>query len=540
MALELIFMVVGGLGIFLYGMENMSENMQKLAGNKLKNIIHLLTKNRVMAIILGTIATVVVQSSSVSTVMVIGMVNASIMNLTQAIGVILGANIGTTVTGWVLVLNIGKYGLPMAGAGALIGMWSKDERSQAKAKLLMSLGMVFLGLEFMGNGFRPLRTMPEFVEMFQRFSVTGMGSVVMVAAVGALLTALVQSSSATLGITITLAAQGLIDYKTGAALVIGLNIGTTITALIASFGANANAKRAAWSHTLINIVGLLWIMPLYGYYTEAMALIVDPVVNITKYLAVSHTVFNLINALAFVPFISKLASFLERVIKDREETVVSITHLDMRLIKTPAVVVEQTKEEIAGMGRDIQSMFISLSGSILGKGKMNESNKFMIDIEEKLDIVQKEITDVNFALLNEELEQEDVKFTRENLQVADEYETVSDYLVRISNSLHKLEKNDILLNNTKKETLDKLHLKIEDLFNYVNGAYETGNKDIIIEAMNRSAAIKELYNKARKEHMERVAENKMPAMLSTAYMDILNYYRRIKDHMVNVVETLSV
>jgi len=540
MALELIFMVVGGLGIFLYGMENMSENMQKLAGNKLKNIIHLLTKNRVMAIILGTVATVVVQSSSVSTVMVIGMVNASIMNLTQAIGVILGANIGTTVTGWVLVLNIGKYGLPMAGVGALIGMWSKDERSQAKAKLLMSLGMVFLGLEFMGNGFRPLRTMPEFVEMFQKFSVTGMGSVVMVAVVGALLTALVQSSSATLGITITLAAQGLIDYKTGAALVIGLNIGTTITALIASFGANANAKRAAWSHTLINIVGLLWIMPLYGYYTEAMTLIVDPVVNITKYLAVSHTVFNLINALAFVPFISKLASFLERVIKDGEKTEVSITHLDMRLIKTPAVVVEQTKEEIAGMGRDIQSMFISLSGSILGKGKMEESNKLMVDLEEKLDIVQKEITDVNFALLNEELEQEDVKFTRENLQVADEYETVSDYLARISNSLHKLEKNDILLNNTKKETLDKLHLKIEGLFNYVNGAYETGNKDIIIEAMNRSAAIKELYNKARKEHMERVAENKMPAMLSTAYMDILNYYRRIKDHMVNVVETLSV
>lgn len=539
MALELLFMVVGGLGIFLYGMENMSENMQKLAGNKLKGIIHMLTKNRFMAIILGTVATVVVQSSSVSTVMVIGMVNASLMNLSQAIGVILGANIGTTVTGWVLVLNIGKYGLPMAGAGALMGMWSKTEKGKAKARLLMSLGMVFLGLEFMGNGFKPLRSMPEFVDMFQKFHVTGIGSVIIVAAIGALLTAIVQSSSATLGITITLAAQGLIDYKTGAALVIGLNIGTTITALIASFGANSNAKRAAWSHTLINIIGLLWILPLYKVYTNTIAGFVDPVNDITKYLAVSHTVFNLINGLIFIPFVPKMAALLERLIKDTGTGIEHATKLDMRLINTPSIAIEQTKEEVMGMGRDIKAMFTSLNKHILGAEGAEESTNLLVNYEEKLDLVQKEITDINFALLKEDLEECDVKLTRENIEVADEYETISDYLTRVSKSLHKLEENDIILNGTKKDTLDNLHLKVEELFDYVNKAYETGDKDILIESMNRAATIKELYKKARKTHMERVAENTMPAMLSTAYMDILNHYRRIKDHVVNVVETLS-
>lgn len=538
MLLELIFMVVGGLGIFLYGMENLSENMQKLAGNKLKSIVHMLTKNRIMAILLGTVVTVVVQSSSISTVMFIGLVNASIMNLTQAIGLIIGANIGTTVTGWVLVLKIGKYGLPMAGVGALIAMMSKNEKTKSKARLLMALGMIFMGLEFMGNGFRPLRTMPEFVEMFQRFEVTGIGSVILVASIGAILTALVQSSSATLGITIALAAEGLINYQTGAALVIGLNIGTTVTALLASIGANANAKRSAWSHTLINIIGLMWILPLYRVYTGAMAQLVDPVADITRYIAISHTVFNVINALAFIPFIHVLARFLERVIPDTAETEM-ITHLDIRMVNTPIVAIEQTKEEVMGMGNDIKTMFTSLNKYILGEGK-EDTRDYLVSCEEKLDLVQKEITDINFALLKEDLKENDVRLTRENIEVADEYETVSDYITRISKSLHKLEENDILLNTTKKETLDNLHLKVEELFNYVNGAYETGNKDILIEAMNRSAAIKELYKKARREHMERVAENKMPAMLSTAYMDILNYYRRIKDHMVNVVETLSV
>jgi len=537
MLLELIFMVVGGLGIFLYGMENLSENMQKLAGNKLKSTVHMLTKNRVMAILMGTIVTVVVQSSSISTVMFIGLVNASIMNLTQAIGLIIGANIGTTITGWVLVLKIGKYGLPMAGAGALVAMISKNEKTKAKARLLMALGMIFMGLEFMGNGFRPLRTMPEFVEMFQRFEVTGIGSVILVASIGAVLTALVQSSSATLGITIALATEGLINYKTGAALVIGLNIGTTITALLASIGANANAKRSAWSHTLINIIGLMWILPLYGVYTKAMAHIVDPVADITKYIAVSHTVFNVVNALAFIPFIHTLASFLERVIPDTAESE-TVTHLDIRMVNTPIVAIEQTKEEVMGMGKDIKAMFGSLNKCILGEDKKGATD-YIVKCEEKLDLVQKEITDINFALLKEDLKENDVRITRENIEVADEYETISDYITRISKSIYKLEENDILLNNTKKETLDNLHQKTEELFDYVNSAYESGDNDILREAMNKAAAIKDIYKKARKTHMERVSENKMPAMLSTAYMDILNHYRRIKDHVINIVETLS-
>lgn len=257
MYLDIIFNVLGGLGIFLYGMDNMSSGMQKLAGQRLKKILALLTTNRVMAILMGMGVTMLVQSSSVSTVMTIGFVNASLLTLKQALGVIFGANIGTTITGWILVLNIGKYGLPIVGAGAILYMFLKGDRAKTKALTFMGLGMIFLGLQLMSNGLKPVRSMPEFVSMFHMFSADTYFGVVKVAAIGALITAIVQSSSATLGITITLAVQGLIDYPTAVALVLGENVGTTITAILATLNANVNAKRAAYAHTIINTLGVI-------------------------------------------------------------------------------------------------------------------------------------------------------------------------------------------------------------------------------------------------------------------------------------------
>lgn len=540
MGLDIFFKVIGGLGIFMYGMHNMSGGMQKLAGDRLKKILAVLTTNRFMAIIMGIFVTGMVQSSSVSTVMTIGFVNAGLLNLKQSLGVILGANIGTTITGWILVLKIGKYGLPIAGIAALLYLFGKSDRAKTRALTTMGLGMIFFGLQLMSDGFKPLRTMPEFIELFHKFQADSLSGVIAAAAVGALMTAIVQSSSATLGITITLAVQGLIDYQTAVALVLGENVGTTITACLASIGARANAKRAAFAHTIVNIIGVIWVTAIFGLYIKFLHNFADPEANVTRFIATAHTMFNVTNVILFTPFISLIASFLGKIVKDDEEVVESVTHLDIRMADTPTVVIEQTRKEILGMAGDISTMMTSLENIIVTGTDISKNVGQIVELEEKLDLVQKEISDVNFEIMHKGLDEKYIDETRGNLEVADEYETVSDYLTRISKSIKKLSENDILLNNKKKESLEQIHAKVVEFFEYVNTAYENGNKEILVEAMQKAADIKDLYKKARKEHMERVAEHKMPAMLSTAYMDILNHYRRIKDHMVNVVETLSV
>ncbi|MCI7343536.1 MAG: Na/Pi symporter, partial [Fusobacterium necrophorum] len=236
MYFQVLCTVVGGLGIFLLGMDNMSSGMQKIAGPRLKKILATLTTNRVLGIFTGILITALVQSSSVSTVMTIGFVNASLLTLKQALGIILGANIGTTITGWLLAMNIGKYGLPIVGVAAILLMFKKEDKIKIRLRTLMGFGFIFLGLQLMSDGLRPLRDLPEFVNMFQAFQANSYLGVLKVALVGAAITGIVQSSAATLGITITLASQGLIDYPTAVALVLGENVGTTVTALLASLG----------------------------------------------------------------------------------------------------------------------------------------------------------------------------------------------------------------------------------------------------------------------------------------------------------------
>jgi phosphate:Na+ symporter len=540
MAVDILFKVLGGLGIFLYGMEHMSGGMQKLAGDKLKKTLAVLTRNRFMAIIMGIFVTGMVQSSSVSTVMTIGFVNAQLMNLQQALGVILGANIGTTITGWILVLKIGKYGLPMAGIAAITNMFVKTDRAKTRALTVMGLGMIFFGLELMSQGFKPLRTMPEFIEMFHRFNADTYTGVLMAACVGALMTAIVQSSSATLGITITLAVQGLIDYQTAVALVLGENVGTTVTACLASIGARANAKRAAYAHTIINIVGVIWATSLFRVYIKFLHNFANPEADVTRFIATAHTMFNVSNVILFTPLIGFVATFLMRIVKDDDDNIKSVTHLDIRMADTPTLVIDQTKKEILDMGEDIKVMFAGLNTAIQDSTQISKIVEEQALLEDKLDMVQKEVSDVNFIILNQELEKKYVDETRVNLEVCDEYETISDYSLRIAKTLKKLSENDILLNETKINDLKKVHDKVADFFVFVNEAYKANDKESLIEAMRKATDIKNEYKKARNDHMERVGENKMPAMLSTGYMDILNHYRRIRDHILNIMEALSV
>ena len=543
MYLDIAFNVLGGLGIFLFGMDSMSSGMQKLAGQRLKKILALLTTNRVVAILMGMLVTMLVQSSSVSTVMTIGFVNASLLTLKQALGVIFGANIGTTITGWILVLNIGKYGLPMVGAGAILYMFLKGEKAKTRALTFMGLGMIFLGLQLMSNGLKPVRSMPEFVRLFSLFSADSYFGVLKVAFVGALITAIVQSSSATLGITITLAVQGLIDYPTAVALVLGENVGTTITAFLATLNANANAKRAAYAHTIINTIGVIWVTAIFPYYLDFLSNFGSPEANITMAIATAHTMFNVSNVIIFTPFIGILADFLTKVIKDDEKTSERITHIDELMLKTPSVVVGQTKTEVLNMGKNISEMFNTLKEIYQTNRSITEDEvKKMRKIEDDLDIYQKEITTANFIILNNKNITDNLKLdTKNNLEVCDEYETISDYLMRIINSLKRLQDNNIPLTEEEKNTLSTMNRDTEELFRNINTAYATKNKEMMLRSIEKANTITENYRVAKDKHLINAGCHETPiALLTTSYMDTLNYYRRVRDHIYNIIEGFEI
>ena len=536
---DILFKVLGGLGIFLYGMESMSEGMKKLAGEKLKKIISALTTNRVMALLIGVIATVIVQSSSVTTVMVIGFVNAQLMNLSQALGVILGAKIGTTVTGWVLVLNIGKYGLPMAGLGAIINLLSKDNKRKNQAILLMGIGMIFFGLELMSEGFRPLRTMPEFVELFQRVQVTGLGSILAVAAVGAILTAIVQSSSATLGITISLVSQGLVNSHTGLALVLGLNVGTTITAFLASIGAKQNAKKAAYAHTIISVVGILWILPLFNYY-DLLIKALGGGENPVKYIAIAHTVFNVVNAMFFLPLINPMIKFLHKVSPEETEVNGKVTHMDSRILETPVLALDLGKNEIMSLDRDVRDMLTGLREAI-GKN-MDNTNirvKGLFEKEEKIDLVQKEMFRYLRELLKKDMIDTNVDEARNQLALVDEYESLSDYVLANVKLHLKLRENGLVLNGDKKKSIYNLQDEIEEFLGLVIESYRLNEKNIMIESVNRGNNITINYKKFRDEHITRMIEEDIDPLLSSIYMEMLSNYRKIKNHTYHIAEVIS-
>ena len=549
--IKIVFEVLGGLGIFLLGMKYMSEAMQAVAGDGLRKMIGTVTNNRIMACGVGVIVTCLIQSSSITTVMVVGMVNAGIMTLMQAIGVVLGANIGTTITGWILVLKVGKYGLPMIGIAAFFFLFSKRERVRYVAMLVLGLGMIFYGLLLMKNGFKPLRTMEWFTEWFQAFRPTDYTGVLKCCLVGAILTAIVQSSSATLGITIGLAATGAIDYPTAAALVLGENIGTTITAFLASIGASTAAKRASFAHIFVNLFGVAWITMIFFIYIKWVRMLVgvDPtftmvgeeqmtIAQITTCIAATHTGFNLANVLILMPFIGFIAKALEKIVPDKKYTETShLTYLDVRMLETPALSIDQSQREIENMGEETQDMLTNLRSYFLKpKTAIKES---LFEAEKKLDYVQKEVMEFLTKALTQNLPQETAAEVRGQLRLADELETISDYVTNILKLNLKIHDINEKISDEGLEEILKLHDNVESYLDFVMISIKEGKRDVLPEAEVKSKAITHLMKEFRSRHLERVTAGKIPPLKSLAFTDILNSYRRINDHTFNMIEVHS-
>ncbi|MDF7801100.1 Na/Pi cotransporter family protein [Pontiellaceae bacterium B1224] len=563
---QIALSVIGGLGIFLLGMKNMSEGLQAVAGDRLRKIISIATNNRIMGVLMGVLVTILVQSSSVTTVMVVGFVNSAIMNLMQAIGVILGANIGTTITGWILVLNIGKWGLPILGFASFFFLFSKNDRVRYIGMTIMGIGMVFFGLELMKNGFKPLRSMDEFRAWFHAFDVMTEGggvsylNVIKCALVGMIMTMVVQSSSATLGITIGLAATGSINYATAAALVMGENIGTTVTALLASIGTTTTAKRAAYAHFFFNVLGTTWFVALFPLALPAIAALIaartgfNPLdihiedmdekefgIIITSGIALTHTTFNVANVLIFLPFVGLLAKFVTKLCPDKSTKEIGhLTYLDVRMLNTPSLSIIQSQQQIDFMAESVMIMMDKLKVCLESEKQDPELQRKIFNREEILDNVQKEIFIFLSSLVSGQVPQEITKKAHKQMRIADEYESLSDYAANVLKGIKKLEDMNLPIDGPAREKLLALHTRIAVYINKVNGYVKSGEKtDLLSWATSEGAAIGALMKEFRRQHLERLQNEEVSPFFSLAFTDILNYYRRMKDHALNIAEVVS-
>lgn len=554
--LSLALTVVGGLGIFLLGMKNMSEGLQAIAGGGLRRMISKVTDNRFMAVGVGTLVTMLVQSSSITTVMVVGFVNSGFMTLSQAIGVIMGANVGTTITGWILALKIGAYGLPMLGLGAFGYLFPRRESIRFAALAIMGLGMVFFGLELMKDGFAMVKDLPAFEAWFARFDAHSYLGVLKCAAIGCILTFLVQSSSATLGITISLATIGVIPFETAAALVLGENIGTTITAWLASFGATTNARRAAYFHVLFNLVGVAWITAIFPWYIEFLDNLfnlpfvrslagvegeVGEAIDMTIRIAAVHTCFNVVNTILFFPFAGLLGKLLERIVPQKvHKEKPHLTRLDIRMLDTPVMGIEQSRVEVLRMADGCRKMMFWLSELSQQDGEPDRKlTQKLFNREEVLDTIQDEIVAFLSDLLAANLPHDVIDEGRRQLRMADEFESISDYITSILKFQIKLHDQGHIMNGSMRKQLNQLHETVDRYLQMVIDACIQRNGEVITKANTMRAEIKHLVRTLRKEHLQQMTDEKIAPYVNVAFTSALNSYVRVSDHTLNVAESLA-
>ncbi|MDR2589097.1 MAG: Na/Pi cotransporter family protein [Spirochaetales bacterium] len=410
-----ILQIFGALGIFLYGMKMMSDGIQKSAGSRVKTALDYMTINRCTAVLTGFLVTGVIQSSSATTVMVVSLVNAGLFNLTQAIGVILGANIGTTVTGWIVAVvgfkfDIAAFALPAIALAAPLVFVPRFGHENA-GEALMGFGLLFLGLSLLKNSVPDIKSSPEVLEFLGAFTNRGFGSFLIFVAAGTLVTIIVQSSSAAMAITLTMAYSGWIDYPSAACLVLGENIGTTITAYLASLGANINARRAARAHTLFNVMGVVWMALFFSPFLKAIAAIIPETPGDMGYiatrLALFHTLFNVTNTVLFLPFIkpfSRLVSFLVKARTGENEERYRLFYSPAGLGQSAEINIIKAQAEIKKMVELLENIFRGATDAVLAPHKDARRLAQRVDEEESL-----------LALMHEEISQFLVHCSREHI-----------------------------------------------------------------------------------------------------------------------------
>ena len=567
-----VFTLLGALGMFLYGMNLMSSGLQKAAGEKLRGFLSAMTSNPLKGVLTGVGVTSVIQSSSATTVMVVSFVNAGLLTLTQAISVIMGANIGTTITAWMVSwlgfkADISLLAIPMMLFGFLFSNSKKDKRKNI-GELIVGFSLLFLGLSFMKESVPDLRKTPEVLEFVTAWSAHGFGSVLLFLVFGTILTLVLQSSSATMAITLIMLSMGWIPFNMACAMVLGENIGTTITANIAASIGNTQAKRAAMSHTIFNVFGVIWALILFTPFLKLVGIIIEKLFGLPNPaaegfavgdstsaegtaalygLSMLHTLFNVTNTLVLVWFtgwISKAVCWIIRTPKNQEKEVFRLKYISAGHLATPELSVEQAFNEIIHFAK------ISKNGTNYAKSAINETDTDnfealrgkLVKYEEISDRIEFEIASFLNGVTAEEISESTSMKIKSMYKIVGELESLGDSGESISRILsrknaHKKSfdaeavKN---LNIMADAVLDAYDVMIENL-----EAAHKGTLSNIANAYNAESHINALRNNFREAVVEEIDNGSKNYQTSVYYMDIMNELEHMGDYMINVSQDLE-
>ncbi len=545
------YTAIGGLGIFILGMKYLSDSLQMLSGGLIRKAISSVTSNRFLAVFVGLFITTFVQSSSITTVMVVGLTNAGLMQLTQAIGVILGANIGTTITGWILAVKVGKYGLLLIALGVFPMLFSKNDRISASAKVLVSLGLIFFGLEIMSGAFKPLRSDEGFMSLMLTLDAQTLLSILGCVAIGCLMTMVIQSSSAMLGITIALAATGAIPLYTAVALVMGENIGTTITAQFAAIGGSIAARRAAMAHSVFNLLGVVIIISIFAPYVGMIEELVPGASDfvgadgnlpyVAAHIAMAHTFFNVTATFVMLPFLTPLANLVTRMVPEKEGAEKgSFKYIGAPGSMPVAMGVSMVFEELKRMqGRAHKAL--RHAGSFLQrdlKGRERFYQKVKL-LEDETDVMQHEITSFTVTLMqsgNASNEQSDRAYAY--VRAADELESIADYSLSLCSYMRRLEKNELDYSEDAWADLHNYHREVFAFFTQVCKAFNNEDVSSTRKIYAEATRLNDLADEVRKNHLVRMKQGSCGALPALTFSDMAVALRRIKNHTVNLHEAL--
>lgn len=544
----IIIQTLGGLGLFILGMKMMTEGLQATAGQKIRRILEALSSNRFMGCATGAGVTAIIQSSSATTVMLIGFVGASIMSLEQAVGVIIGANIGTTITGQMIAFKLTKVALPAIAFGVVLKYFSKKRSYRHIGDIVLGFGLLFYGMTVMKYGLAPIKSDPQFIEFFTTFNTDSIGGILLCISMGTVLTIAVQSSSATVGLTMTLAASGLLTYPTALALVLGENIGTTVTAQLSTIGShNTEAHRTANAHTIFNVIGvgiMLLIFPWFVEVVETLTIklgagpvtqsIDNEYVNVARYIANGHTIFNIVNALVFLVFLPKLVklTILISPKPSNSKERYALPEFDSGFIDSPIGALAKVRGEII---KTIKFTHMNLKKTSTCLTVRDDDIFGERDaVEDHLDDSQKVIIKFLTTIYQGDVNGPQAKEISELMRITNNIERIGDSMENVSKIMERIYEHDFILSDDAKEDLVAISDQVDIFLGLIVDGFQEKPKEFYQKALANEDLIDQMRENMRYQHIERLRAGECSVDIGVLFIALVSNYEKMGDYCYNI------
>jgi phosphate:Na+ symporter len=534
----ILFPLLGGLGLFLYGMTIMSEGLEKSAGNRLEKIIEKMSGNIFIGVFVGAIVTMIVQSSSATTVMVVGFVNAGIMNLTQSIGIIMGANIGTTITAQLVSIKLTALAPVAIALGTAIKLFSKKSRQIVFGEIILGFGILFLGMDLMKDAMAPLKTYSGFTDLIISIGSGNMWGTIKGFFVGFLITAIVQSSSATTGILVALAGTGALPIESAFPILLGTNVGTCVTALLSSVSANRTAKRAAMMHLLFNVIGTVVFIIFFSHMT--VSIVKSMGTDSARQLANAHTLFNIINTIILLPFAGLIVKAVKVIIPptddEKAEELLGVKYLDERILETPSIALGQVMKEVLHMG-NLATLSYENAVEALKTNNPKAIEK-TFKIEKSINALEREISSYLVKLSNSSVGDYDREIIDGLFSTINDIERVGDHADNLAELAHFKIENNIVFSEKAVIELDEMVSTVGASFIHALESMKKSDLKLAKDVIEIEGVVDEMEKTLRKKHIRRLNEGRCEMNSGIIFLDIISNLERISDHSKNIADAV--